>query len=326
MQRRTFIKHGSLALLATATTTHWTMIPNSSDTYDVIIIGGSYSGLSAALSLGRARRKVLIIDANEPCNARVPHSHNLLTHDGTSPRILKDQAIADVLKYPTIHFHHGSATAISGADGAFNVRTTDGAEFHGLKLLLALGVRDELPVINGLAECWGISAAACPFCHGYEVRDQRIGVIGNAPDTLEYARLIRNWTDHLCVFTNGPAVFTTEERAGFAALGIDIDEHLIDHVAADRGQVSAMVLKGSTPRSIEGIFLRSRTSPPITLLNDLKLELNEQGLIKVDFMQRTNVTGIFASGDCTTPMRALSMAIATGGVAGSVILHDLLQR
>lgn len=325
MERRTFIKHGSLALLASATTTSWTMIPNSSDTYDVIIIGGSYSGLSAALSLGRARRKVLIIDANEPCNARVPHSHNLLTHDGEAPQILRAQAIVDVSKYPTVHFHAGRASEVSGSNDAFTVLTAEGSEHRTRKLLLALGVRDELPDIKGLAECWGISAAACPFCHGYEVSDQRIALIGNTPDTYDYANLVHNWSPQLSVLTNGPATFTAEQRSSFSSKGIGIVEHAITEVLHEKGQVKSLRFSDGSSLAADALFLRSRTPVPSALPAALGIELTEQSLIKVDFMQRTNVSGIFASGDCTTPMRALSAAIASGNIAGAVIVHDLVH-
>jgi len=325
MQRRTFIKHGSLALLATATTNGFSMNPNSTDTFDVIIIGGSYSGLSAALALGRAHRKVLLIDANEPCNARVPQSHNLLTHDGEAPQILRAQAIADVSKYPTVHFRKGRATEVSGSNGAFTVRTAEGSEHNARKLLLALGVRDELPAITGLAECWGISAAACPFCHGYEVSDQRIALIGNTPDTFDYVNLVHNWSQQLNVLTNGPATFTEEQRSSLSGKGIGVVEHTIAEVIHEKGQVKSLRFSDGSSMAADALFLRSRTPLPSAIPGSLGIELTEQGLIKVDPMQHTNVPGVFASGDCASPMRALSMAIASGNIAGAVIVHELIQ-
>ncbi|MCU0320684.1 MAG: NAD(P)/FAD-dependent oxidoreductase [Flavobacteriales bacterium] len=301
------------------------MNQNRPDLHDVIIIGGSYSGLSAALALGRARRSVLIVDANEPCNARVPHSHNLLTHDGEAPQELRAQAIADVSKYPTVYFHKGRVTEVSGSDGAFAVRTAEGIAHTGRKLLLAMGVRDELPAITGLAECWGISAAACPFCHGYEVRDQRIALIGNTPDTFEYVNLVHNWSQQLSVLTNGPAMFTEEQRSNLSGNGIGIVEHTISEVLHDKGQVKSLRLSDGSQLAADALFLRSRTPLPSALPASIGIELTEQGLIKVDFMQHTNVPGVFASGDCASPMRALSMAIASGNIAGAVIVHELIH-
>ncbi len=322
VERRTFIKSSTM-VVAASVLPQWTMQAED-HMNDIIIIGGSYSGLSAALALARARRNVLIIDANEPCNARVPHSHNLLTHDGEAPHVLRAKAIADVSKYPTVRLHNGRATEVSGKDGMFTVGTADGLEHRARKLLLALGVRDELPGIEGLEDCWGISAAACPFCHGYEVSDQRISIIGNAPDTFAYAQLVNNWSAQLNLFTNGPASFTVEQRSRLAEQGIDIIEEPIAEVHHDRGQVRTVRFRDGSTKKTDALFLRPHMIVPATLPEALGIGLTEQGLIKVDAMQRTSVPGVFASGDCTSPMRALAMAIAAGGVAGAVILHELV--
>ncbi|MBX2979066.1 MAG: NAD(P)/FAD-dependent oxidoreductase [Flavobacteriales bacterium] len=302
------------------------MTPTSTNIFDTIIIGGSYSGLSAALTLGRARRHVLVIDANEPCNARVPHSHNLLTHDGVPPHVLRTKARADVAKYPTVQFLDGRAEQLGGTDGAFTVRSSDGTEHRGRKLLLALGVRDELPPIKGLAECWGISAAACPFCHGYEVRDQRLVVIGNAPENVHYAKLIRNWSDRLTLCSNGPSRFDNEQHEALRKQGITLVENPIAEVLHEQGQVKALLFADGSRRDADTLFLRSDTIIPKALTEALGVERTELGLLKVDPMQRTNVPGVFASGDCTTPMRALSAAFASGTMAGAAITHELLPE
>jgi len=325
MHRRNFIKHGSLALIATSTTNFGHMTMNDIRSYDAIIIGGSYSGLSAALALSRARRSVLVIDANEPCNARVPHSHNLLTHDGEPPHVLRAKARADVAKYPTVQFHDGRAVAIDGANGAFFVETESGEKHQGRKLILALGVRDELPAIKGLAECWGVSAAACPFCHGYEVRDKRIAIIGNAPETIDYAHLIRNWTEDLTVLTNGPSLLDETKLSSIEAKGIKLVHEGITEVLHDKGQVKAVVFADGRSQKIDTLFLRSRTTIPTLLTAGLGVGRSEADLINVDFMQRTNVPGVYACGDCTTPMRSLSTAMASGTMAGASIVHELIH-
>jgi thioredoxin reductase len=325
MKRRTFIKHGSMALIA-STTTSWTMTMNDHRTFDVVIIGGSYSGLSAALSLARARRSVLIIDAGQPCNASVRHSHNLLTHDGEAPHILRAKARADVSRYPTVQFHEGLAGQATGTNGAFTVRTSDGREHHGRKLLLALGVRDVLPEIPGLADCWGISAAACPFCHGYEVGDQRLIVLGNAPDTIHYARLIHNWSERLWVCTNGPSSLDPEQVLALRQMGVTVNETPLKEVVHEQGQVHHVVFTDGSTQDADTLFLRAPTVIPTTLADGLGLERTEHGLFKVDHLQRTNVAGVYASGDCTSPMRSLSTAIASGTIAGASIVHDLIYQ
>lgn len=302
-------------------------MPQSNETppFDVIIIGGSYSGLSAALALGRARRRVLVIDANEPCNARVPHSHNLLTHDGVPPHVLRSMARTDVAKYTTVQFYDGRAEELGGTNGSFAVRTDDGVTHRGRKLLLALGVRDELPPINGLAECWGISAAACPFCHGYEVRDKRLVVIGNTPETVHYAMLIHNWSDRLTVCTNGPSEQDVEQLSALRRKGITVVKTPISEVLHDQGQVKGLAFADGSRQEVDTLFLRSTTTVPEAITVMLGVERTELGLLKVDHMQHTNVAGVFASGDCTTPMRSLSAAIASGTMAGASITHDLVN-
>lgn len=293
--------------------------------FDAIIIGGSYSGMSAALALGRARRSALIIDANEPCNARVPHAHNLLTHDGEPPHVLRAKARVEVANYPTVHVHDGRATGMRGSNGAFIVLTHDGQEHQGRKLVLALGVRDELPAIIGLADCWGISAAACPFCHGYEVRDKRIAIIGNSTETIDYAHLIHNWSDDLTVLTNGPSLLDETKLNTLGSKGIKLVHEEITEVLHDNGHVKAVVFADGRSQDVDTLFLRSRTSLPGELTTHLAVERSEVELIKVDFMQRTSVPGVYACGDCTTPMRSLSTAVASGTMAGASIVHELIH-
>lgn len=323
MQRRDFIKTSGAAMLA-VTMPKGIMEPTLDSMHDVIIIGGSSSGMSAALTLGRARRSVLLIDANEPCNARVPHSHNLLTHDGEPPAALRAKARNDLARYDTVRILAGRAMEVSGNDGAFVVRTADGGKHRSRKLLLAMGVQDELPPITGLAVCWGISAAACPFCHGYEVSERSLAIIGNSPDTIPYAILLRNWSRSLKVCTNGPATFTEEQRGVLRTQGIEVVDTSIAEVMHEHGQVKSVLFVDGGRIAVDALFLRSRTTIPSAIPPTLGIVLTEQGLLQVDFMQRTNVAGVFASGDCTTPMRALSVAMASGTMAGSAMAHELV--
>lgn len=325
MERRDFIKTSSATLLA-ATLPQWTMGTVTSEVYDAIIIGGSFSGLSAALGLGRARMRVLVIDTNEPCNARVPHAHNLLTHDGEPPHLIRAKARADVEHYDTVHWSDRRVVHATGTDGAFVVRTEDGAEHRGSKMLLALGVRDTLPAIPGFADCWGVSAAACPFCHGYEVRDRPIAVFGNGPEGLEYVRLLRRWSRDLTLVTNGPATFDQVATDLLRTWAVPVEEAPIVAVHHHDGQVRHVELANGQSVSAEAIFAKLPTSVPLTFAAELGCALTEQGLLQADPMQRTMVPGVFASGDCASPMRSLSMAIATGGMAAGAIVHALLGK
>ncbi|HEV7380061.1 MAG TPA: NAD(P)/FAD-dependent oxidoreductase, partial [Dyadobacter sp.] len=178
--------------------------------WDVIIVGGSYAGLAAEMSLGRAIRNVLIIDSGKPCNAQTPHSHNFLSRDGITPAELATIAREQVLAYPSVQILNGTATSVSGTNGNFVVGTEAGQEFHTRKVLFATGVRDLIPEIPGVRECWGISVIHCPYCHGYEVRNEKTGIWINGSATLEFASLIRNWTPELTILTNGEATFDAD--------------------------------------------------------------------------------------------------------------------
>lgn len=300
------------------------MTTTNEQAYDAIIIGGSFSGLSAAMAMARARSRVLVIDANEPCNAQVPHAHNLLTHDGEPPQRIREKARADVAEYPTVHWHDGRAEEVSGSDGAFVVRTADGREHHSRKLLLALGVRDGMPDIPGFAACWGISAAACPFCHGYEVADTPLTVLGDGADVVDYVRLLRQWSRDLTVLTNGPSSLTVEQRDTLVSLSVAVKETAIAEVAHNAGVIDHVVLADGSHIPCTTLFARLATTVPSAFFDKLGCAFTKAGLLEVDPMQRTTVAGVFASGDCASPMRALSAAMASGTMAGAAIVHELI--
>ncbi|RYY17064.1 MAG: NAD(P)/FAD-dependent oxidoreductase, partial [Chitinophagaceae bacterium] len=179
--------------------------------FDVIIVGGSYAGLSSAMALGRALRSVLIIDSSLPCNRQTPHSHNFITQDGETPGIISAKAKSQVLKYDTIKFHDGVAVSGTKTGNGFEIITETGESFKTKKLIFATGVKDLLPGIKGFSECWGISVIHCPYCHGYEVKNEKTGIIANGDFAIHYARLIRNWTKDLTIFTNGNPGLTKEQ-------------------------------------------------------------------------------------------------------------------
>src|SRR5688572_21015675 len=165
--------------------------------FDVIIIGGSYAGLAAGMALGRALRKVLIIDSGEPCNRQTPHSHNFLTHDGRPPGEIAKLARQQVQLYNTIRFLQGVAALGIKTEGGFEITQDSGEIFGAKKLIFATGIRDIMPDIDGFKSSWGISVLHCPYCHGYEVRNQRTGILGNGENGFELTKLISNWTKDL---------------------------------------------------------------------------------------------------------------------------------
>src|SRR3990170_4746146 len=182
-----------------------------SKNFDVIIIGGSYSGLAAGMALGRALRQVMIIDSGKPCNRQTPHSHNFLTQDGKTPKEIATLAKQQVERYDTIVFFNGLAINGVKTENGFTVQTDSGQTFSAKKLIFATGIKDIMLNIDGYAECWGISVLHCPYCRGYEVRNQRTGILSNGEHGFEFSSLISNWTEDLTLFTNGASTLTAEQ-------------------------------------------------------------------------------------------------------------------
>jgi len=295
-------------------------------TYDVIIIGGSYAGLSAAMSLGRALRNVLIIDSGKRCNSQTPHAHNLITHDGDTPADIAAKAKEQVLKYDTVSFVEGTAVSGSKTENGFQVETAAGELFSAAKIVIATGLTDLMPEINGFSECWGISILHCPYCHGYEVRGKKTGVIGNGDAGYEYAKMITNWTKSLVVFTNGPATFTTEQLARLKQHDVQIVEGELTSLEHASGYVNKIVLKDGNKHLVDAIYARPAFKQQSAIAGELGCELTEHGLISVDAFSRTTVPGVYAAGDNSTMMRSLAAAIGNGSMAGAVLNKELIEE
>ncbi|UOQ95950.1 NAD(P)/FAD-dependent oxidoreductase [Hymenobacter sp. 5317J-9] len=294
--------------------------------FNAIIIGGSYAGLSAAMALGRSRRRVLLLDTGRPCNRQTPHSHNFLTQDGATPAALRAQALAQTLQYPTVELRAEEAVTATAVAGCFEVGTATGASYTAPKLLLATGVIDLLPALPGFAECWGISVLHCPYCHGYEVGDQRLGVIGNGDMGFEFVRLIHNWSPRLTLFTDGPATLNPAQQQALVRHGIAVVETPLAGIAHTQGQLRAMQLADGTAHPLDAVFARVPFEQAGTLARQLGCAFTEMGHVQVDDMQRTGVPGLFAAGDATTPFRAVSAAVAAGGKAGAIMNMELIAE
>lgn len=294
--------------------------------FDVIIIGGSYAGFSAALALGRSLRKVLVIDSGKPCNAPTPHAHNFLTWDGATPAQITAQARDQLRHYPTVHLMNDEATAAAQKEQHFFIATRSGKEFSADKCLFATGVRDIMPAIPGFAECWGISVLHCPYCHGYEVRDQPTGILADGEMGFEFVKMIRHWTADLTLFTNGPAGLSTEQRKKMAAHKISIVETPVKNMVQQQGQLKALVLQDGSAHDLSALYARLSFQQHCPLPEMLGCSLTEAGYLHIDEFQQTTVPGIFAAGDNTTMFRALSVAIASGAKAGAFINHALVHE
>lgn len=294
--------------------------------FDVIIIGGSYAGLSAGMALGRALRSVLIIDSGKPCNIQTPHSHNFITQDGKTPKEISTLAKQQVEKYETVKFYNGLATNGIKIENGFEITTQTKDKFTAKKLIFATGVKDIMPDIKGFSECWGISVIHCPYCHGYEYSNDKTGILANGDIAFELGKLINNWTKHLTIFTNGKSTLTEEQFAKLKKHNITIVEKEIDHFAHKNGKIENITFKDSTSETMKALYARPEFEQHCEIPQQLGCELTEQNYLKTDPFQKTTEHGIFACGDNTSMMRSVSYAVAAGGIAGSITNRELIEE
>lgn len=296
---------------------------NMEKLFDVIIIGGSVAGLSTALTLGRALRNVVVIDCDSPCNQYTPESHNFFTRDGESPQALLSIARQQLQQYDNITFLSAKASAAEGQDGAFQVTAGD-KTVKGRKVVLATGLRDLFPEIDGFESCWGKSVLHCPYCHGYEVRDRPTAVLANGEAAYHLGTLIHNWTKKLTVLTNGVSELRAEEQARLESFGITINERNIKRFFHHNGVLSSVVFDNEEQLPIEVIYASIPFEQQSDLCEQLGCKISSHHHIEVDDEQRTSIKGVFAVGDCTAQPRAISVASASGTKAGFTINLELM--
>lgn len=293
---------------------------------DVIIIGGSYSGLSASMALGRALRNVLIIDSGLPCNRQTPHSHNFITQDGETPKAIAGKAKAQVLNYDTIEFLTDLAINGKKTEKGFEIYTESGKVFSAKKLVFATGVKDIMPDMEGFSECWGTTVIHCPYCHGYEVKNEKTGILANGNFAFHYAQLIHNWTKDLTIFTNGKSELTPEQTNKIKKHNISIIEKEISSLKHQNGVVQEIIFKDNSTFELKAIYSRPPFEQHCKIPEILGCEMTEQGLIKVDPFQKTTVENVFACGDNTSSFRSVSYAVSAGNIAGAVLNNQMTEE
>lgn len=284
--------------------------------FDVVIVGGSYSGLAAGMALGRALKKVLIIDDGKPCNRQTPFSHNFLTNDGKSPTVIASSANLQVRRYETVKFFNGLATSGFKTEDSFEILVASGETFAAKKLIFATGISDVLPDIDGLAACWGISVIHCPYCHGYEVRNEKTGILANGDYAYDFSGLISNWTKDLTLFTNGTSTLTAEQTRRLENHEIRIVEKEIETLIHTNGHLQNIIFRDGSKYSLKALYAPVSFEQHCHIPKYLGCELTDEGYIKVDPFQETTVEGLFACGDNATKMRTVANAVAMGTTAG----------
>ncbi|HYG05768.1 MAG TPA: NAD(P)/FAD-dependent oxidoreductase [Stenotrophomonas sp.] len=294
---------------------------SSDEPFDVIVIGGSYAGLSAALQLARARRWVLVIDAGEPRNEVAEHSHGFLGRDGAAPGQISAQARDELLAYPSVQWQEGRAVQATAIRQGFEVHCASGERFEGRHLVLAYGVRDELPEIEGLAERWGRSVFHCPYCHGYEIAGGRIGVVSCSPDgAAQQALLLTDW-GQVTLFRH------PDEDEDIGELGPRLAER---GVAVERSAVQRIsgtaTLELGDGRSVEmdALFISPPSRLSSNLAEQLGCGLEDGGCITTDAAKQTTVDGVFACGDAARMAGSIALAVGEGALAGVAAHRSLL--
>jgi thioredoxin reductase len=294
----------------------------TSEPYDVIVVGGGAAGLSAALVLGRARRRVAVVDAGAPRNAPAAHMQGFLSRDGMPPADLLAAGRAEVRVYGVAVIED----RVVAIEPGFVVRLSGGVVLRGRRILVATGVRDELPAIPGVRERWGRDLLHCPYCHGWEVRDQPLGVLGTRPDAVQHALLVRQWSADVAFFVHtldpGPDDLVRLEARGVRVVGGEVERLVVE---ADRLRGVALVDGRVVPRS--AVFIRPVNVPHDDgLLAGLGCDVDQAGFPVVDPAGRTSVSGVWAAGNVVDPRLQVITSAGAGSAAAIAINADLVEE
>ncbi|WP_157016613.1 NAD(P)/FAD-dependent oxidoreductase [Mesorhizobium xinjiangense] len=294
-------------------------------TFDTIIVGGSFAGLSAALYLARARRSVLVLDTGAPRNRFAAASHGFFAQDGSDPKAMLEIMRAQVAAYPTVQFRDLKALNATRKEDRFRVTLENGGAVTGAKLLLAFGVSDILPDLPGLAERWGRTVIHCPYCHGYEFNDERFGVLNLSPMSAHQATLIPEWGP-TTFFLNGGTI-EPDVAAKLDERGVTIEPEPVDCLVGEGTSLSAIRLRNGVEQPIDALFVGPRNRFNSDIAERLGCAVEEGPLgsvVTVDEMKATNVAGVYAAGDITRMGHTITFACADGVMAALAIHRSLV--
>ena len=295
--------------------------PPSRVPYDVIIVGGGPAGLQSALTLGRARKRVLLCDSGPPRNAAAVHVQNFVTRDGVPPTEFRRIAREQLQPYRNVEATETRVETITGGRGEFHVALSEEI-VQARRVILCTGMVDVIPEIVGFTQLWGKAIFACPYCHGWEIREQRFGYLAIDAESLGFALLLRGWTRDLVVLTNADFDIPVEVRGQLGTADIRIEERRIARLVSSGDRMDAVeFIDGHT---LERDVLFSRPAQrQVELVRSLGLTLDEHGFVRVNDMRETSVPGIYAAGDLVTPAQAAVLAAAAGMQAAAMLNHEL---
>ncbi|UYO93335.1 NAD(P)/FAD-dependent oxidoreductase [Pollutimonas sp. M17] len=291
--------------------------------YDVVIIGGSYAGMSAGMQLARARRSVLVVDAGQRRNRYATASHGFLTRDGSPPDVLAAEGRAQLLAYPTVEWLDAQAQRVEKTEDGFLVSMDGASSVRGQRIILAIGITDHLPDLPGLKERWGRTVFHCPYCHGYELQQGRIGVLASSALSMHHALMLPDW-GKTTFFLNGSFAPDSEQQAALQARGVHIEDGPIERLSGEHLDV---VMKDGRIIPLDGLFTTTRTTPGSPIAAQLGCEFEEMPMgmqIRTDSTQASSVPGVFACGDAARLAGNVALAVGDGAMAGTAAHRSLM--
>jgi thioredoxin reductase len=293
------------------------------DEFEVVVVGGGPAGLSAALVLGRSRRSVAVVDAGAPRNAPAARMQGFLSRDGLSPRELLAVGRDEVTSYGGV-LVDGRVRAIESTQLGFRVHLDGGASLGARRLLLATGLRDELPDVPGVRERWGRDVLHCPYCHGHEVRDQPVAVLGGSPEAVQHAQLVRQWSADVVFFPH-TVELTNDDREHLTARAIGIVEGPVRRLVIEDDRLVGVELTDGRIVPRTAAFVRPRFVPDNDLLIGLGCAVDEAGWVATDRTGRTSVAGVWVAGNAANPRAQVITAAGEGSAAAIAINADLVD-
>jgi thioredoxin reductase len=299
--------------------------------WDCIVVGAGAAGLSAALVLGRARQRTLVVDAGRQSNLPAHGIGGLLGQDGRAPEDFYAAGRRELAAYPTVELRSGEVVGGERTDGGFVLELADGTRESARRVLLATGMDYRRPALTGIEERWGRSVFHCPFCHGWEVRDEPLGVLDRGDSGVRRALLLRVWSDDVTLFADGPAELGAGDAERLRAAGVDVEERRVVGLRGPGETLTAVVLDGGEERTCRGLLVPVTLYQRSRLAEELGAVLAEPGplvadAVEVDPMFQTSVPGLSAAGDAIAQMQSVANAIAAGSSAAAVLVHGLVAE
>ncbi len=300
-------------------------IPDSNE-YDVLIVGAGPAGLNAALVLGRMRRRVLVVDTDAPGHAVSQAVHGFLAQDGTPPRDLRRVGREQLGPYTTVEFRDVAASGARKLDEeTFALELGDGNPVTGRRLLLAHGMHYGLPAVPGLADLWGTRVFHCPYCHGWEVQDQRLAVYGSGERAVHQALLLTSLSDDVVVFSDSPTAFSVEQARELNAAGVGVPIERVERIEARDGDLH-VVLREHSPVGRDALFIQPQLALASDLAVTLGAELTDTGTVAIDPAGQSSVSGLYIAGDAATPVQSVAVATGSGARAAYAVNASLLTE